>query len=83
MGSGRLLCVMLQGVVVFVPAEDDGCICAIYVIGLANTIAAAVSCTTHGIPCATLSTLAAGQTGASDIVAEFITSAVLIIRANT
>lgn len=47
------------------------------------TIAAAVSCTTHGVPCATLSTLTAGQAGASDVVAEFITSTVFIIRANT
>lgn len=37
MGSGGLLGVMLHGVVVFVPASDDGCICTIYVIGLANT----------------------------------------------
>lgn len=37
MGSGRLLGVMLHGVVVFVPASDDWCICTIYVICLANT----------------------------------------------
>lgn len=47
------------------------------------TIAAAVSCTAHGVPCATLPALTAGQAGASGIVAEFITSAVFIIRANT
>ncbi len=37
LGSGRLLGMMLHGVVVFVPARDDGCICTIYVICLANT----------------------------------------------
>lgn len=35
--SRRLLGMMLQGVVVFMPVGDDGCICAIYVIRLANT----------------------------------------------
>lgn len=47
------------------------------------TIAAAVSCTTHGVPCATLSNLPAGKAGASGVVAEFINSTLFIIRANT
>lgn len=47
------------------------------------TIAAAVSSTTHGVPCATLPALTAGQAGAPGVVAEFIPSAVFIIRANT
>lgn len=38
---------------------------------------------THRITCATLSDLAAGQAGTSDVVAEFITSTLLIIHANT
>lgn len=46
------------------------------------TITAAVSCTTHGISCAALSGLTAGQADASGIVAEFITSALFIVRAN-
>lgn len=37
MGSGRLLGVMLHSIVVLVHTGDDGCICTIYVIGLANT----------------------------------------------
>lgn len=36
-GSGRLLGMMIHGVVVLVPARDDGCICTIYIICLANT----------------------------------------------
>lgn len=36
-GSGGPLGMVLHGVVVFVPAIDDGCICTIYVICLANT----------------------------------------------
>lgn len=47
------------------------------------TVAAAVPCTAHRVPRATLSTLAAGQAGASGVIAEFITSTVFIIRANT
>ena len=148
-GSGRLLGLRLHGVVVFVPVNDDGCICAFYIICLAYTlrgqkktniesiyiylhseywalqlcyyyyidikymqtcmatrkpwdndiniyllisisdgmplltIAAAGSCTTHGVPCATLPALTAGQTGASSVIAVFITSAVFIVSANT
>lgn len=37
MGSGGLLGLMLHGVVVFVKASCDGCICTIYVICLADT----------------------------------------------
>lgn len=47
------------------------------------TIAAPVSCATHGVPCATLPALTAGQTGAAGVVAEFITVTVFIICANT
>lgn len=36
MRSGEPFAVMLQGVVVFVPAWDDGGVCAVYVICLTN-----------------------------------------------
>lgn len=47
------------------------------------TVAAAVSCATHGVPCATLPDLPAGQAYTSGVVAEFIPSTVLVIRAHT
>lgn len=56
------------------------CVCH---MGHLLTIAAAASCTAHGVPCAALAVLAAGQTGSADVVAEFITSAVFIISAHT
>lgn len=37
LGRGRLLGVMLHGVIVSVPASSDVCICTIYVICLTNS----------------------------------------------
>lgn len=46
------------------------------------TIAAAVPCTTHGVPCTPLPALTAGHAGASGIVAELISYTVFIFRAH-
>lgn len=82
-GSWRHFGVMLRGAVVFVPAGDDGRVCSVHVHNLANTVDAAVSCATHGVPRATLADLPARQADTSGVAAELVPSAVIVSRANT
>lgn len=77
MSSRRPLEVMLHGVVVDVPPG----LRSIDVISLADTVAAAVSGATHGVPCASLPGLTAGQTGSPGVVAEFIRATLFILGA--